>query len=196
MASKRLQKPFGYYLLKTHSPQAERSRAILQRRGFVLPFWNVQNISAKKAQEKENARVFGSPSRARRASRTAKAPRQRQTSTCSVGRVMLARKFRLPREAFKTVGKGGKITTHYFVIKFAANTIERNRFAVVIPAAAEKRSTRRHALKRRLLDGVRTWPNFGKDVLMLVARAAFSAPAKEIAAELKGAALKISRANQ
>lgn len=108
---------------------------------------------------------------------------------------MLARKFRLPREAFKAVNKGGKIATHHFVIKFGTNVIGYNRFAVVIPTAAEKKSTRRHALKRRLLDEAHSWPNFGMDVLMLIGRAAFAAPAREIAEELKVAAKKISRDN-
>ena len=80
---------------------------------------------------------------------------------------MFARKFRLPREAFKAVGRGGQIATTYFVVKFVQNTLGHNRFAVILGTKVAKTATRRHFWKRRLVENLRRWPNLRSDFLIL-----------------------------
>lgn len=80
---------------------------------------------------------------------------------------MLPKRFRLPLTNQK--GELKKIySSPYFLLKSKDNNEGSNRFAVIIPASAVKKSTRRHFWKRRMIEYLKLWPNLQKDFLVIV----------------------------
>lgn len=84
---------------------------------------------------------------------------------------MINRKYRLPVKNFRGQGED-KLTSPYFLIKTANNSLSYNRIAVIISNKVDKRSARRHFLKRRMLAMLSGLPQTSKDILMIVSPAA------------------------
>jgi len=80
---------------------------------------------------------------------------------------MLARKFRLPIKEFK--GHSSKsVSTPYFTVKSLSNCLSYNRLGVIISSKVVGKATRRNYWKRRITQNFQTWPQSGKDVLIIV----------------------------
>jgi len=54
-----------------------------------------------------------------------------------------------------------------FIVKFQDNGLSYNRFAVLISNHSEKSAVRRHFWKRRFFDELKSWPDLGKDFLVI-----------------------------
>ncbi len=80
---------------------------------------------------------------------------------------MITKNLRLPISDFP---KKGSRSFHYpsIVLKLAPNQLSHNRFGVIISSKVEPKSTRRHALKRRTLAALKTWPILKKDILVII----------------------------
>ncbi|MBI2033495.1 MAG: ribonuclease P protein component [Candidatus Liptonbacteria bacterium] len=52
-------------------------------------------------------------------------------------------------------------------MKFRDNGLSHNRFAILISNHSEKSAVRRHFWKRRFLDQLKSWPDLGKDFLVI-----------------------------
>lgn len=51
-------------------------------------------------------------------------------------------------------------------MRFCPNQLNHNRFAVIISAKTEPKSTRRHAIKRKIISNIEKWPNLRQDFLL------------------------------
>ena len=60
------------------------------------------------------------------------------------------------------------INTPFFTLKRGRNNLGKNRYAIVISTKVDKRSTRRHLWKRRLLKVLEAIPNTSTDHLIIV----------------------------
>lgn len=104
---------------------------------------------------------------------------------------MLAKKFRLPL-AKKTTGFRRLYSSPYFLIKLSENSEGYNRFGIIVPASAVRKSARRHFWKRQITECFRRWPNFKKDFLVIVSPKIESADKKIIKLELERAEKALS----
>lgn len=98
---------------------------------------------------------------------------------------MLPRKNRLPIDTSRRFPKA--ITTPYFLIKSAPNHLWVNRFGIVISNAAVRQSIRRHFWKRRIVAALRSWPNLGRDMLIIASNRLQAATVREVYAALAAA---------
>ena len=78
---------------------------------------------------------------------------------------MIPKKLRLPKDQFFKKNNG--VTTPICVIKFKANSLGHNRFAVVVSSKVEAKSTLRHLIKRRFFAVLKNWPNLGLDLIII-----------------------------
>lgn len=102
---------------------------------------------------------------------------------------MLPRHARLPIKEFFSERKNGRGKTRaailpHLVIRYRENDAGRNRFGILIRRGTERSAVARHLLKRRIADALRTWPNTGKDILVVPSSAIRQATAADIRAEL------------
>ncbi len=97
---------------------------------------------------------------------------------------MLAKKFRLPAENFfaKPIKR---FVAEYFLVKVFKNKLGYNRFGVIINNRVDKRSTRRHFLKRLILSRARQQPNSSRDFLIIASPRAGKLSRVEIKKEIK-----------
>ena len=58
------------------------------------------------------------------------------------------------------------MSSAHFVVKSIHNNLKRNRFAIIIGKKAEKKATRRHYWKRRLVAVAVAWPQMSRDFLI------------------------------
>jgi len=108
---------------------------------------------------------------------------------------MLSKKFRFPVKDFRNQ-KSFSIKTQSLLVRFCPNQLAHNRFAVIISAKTEPKSTRRHTIKRKIISVVEKWPNLRQDFLLSLFISArnitLSDFKKTIQKELKQIPLKIS----
>ena len=76
------------------------------------------------------------------------------------------------------------ISTPYFQFKLSANTLNYNRFGIIISNTVVKKSTRRHFWKRKFTHEVRAWPSLKKDILVIVSRNIENLPATDLKKEV------------
>jgi ribonuclease P protein component len=97
---------------------------------------------------------------------------------------MIAKKFKLPLEAFlKEKGKR-RFDLPLFTVFVRPNGLENNRVGVTLSAKLEKRSVKRHAVSRLLFRAARGWPSKGLDVNIVGRAPLFAANRQEIEDEL------------
>lgn len=77
---------------------------------------------------------------------------------------MLRRRFRLPLGGFRPKTT---LSAPYFSIKFSENDLSYNRASVIISSKVEKAAARRNFYRRRLIEGIQTWPSRGLDFLII-----------------------------
>jgi ribonuclease P protein component len=66
---------------------------------------------------------------------------------------MFPRKQRIPRSVLDNLFKQKKsVSGDFFVFKTFENNLKRKRFAVIVPKKIEKGATRRHLLKRQIIN--------------------------------------------
>ena len=53
-------------------------------------------------------------------------------------------------------------------MKFRDNGLSYNRFAVLVGKHSERTAHRRHFWKRRFFDELKSWPDLGKDFLVII----------------------------
>ena len=80
---------------------------------------------------------------------------------------MLSKKFRLPVKDFRSQ-RTASIKTPSLIIRVCTNQLSHNRFAVIISAKTEPKSTRRHTIKRKIISVIEKWPNLRRDFLLSV----------------------------
>ncbi len=96
---------------------------------------------------------------------------------------MLPRKSRLPS---KEMGQGFHkvFSSPLFLLKARANTVGRNRFAVIIANRAIPKSTSRHSLKRFLSSRLGKIPEKGTDFIIIASPRINATSPKELDSEL------------
>jgi ribonuclease P protein component len=98
---------------------------------------------------------------------------------------MLAKKFKLPIEAFlKEKGKK-RFDLPLFTAFIRPNDLAFNRVGVTLSAKAERKAVRRHEVSRRIFRASRGWPQKGLDINIVGHAPLFGATGKDIEAELK-----------
>ena len=100
---------------------------------------------------------------------------------------MLPRKRRLPRESIRSLQKrkaSGTVRGQDFLARFADNGGKTNRYAVTVGVKVDKRSTKRHFLRRRVESRMLGWRDGGQDVLVSVLPSAAKLPFSELGKEL------------
>lgn len=80
---------------------------------------------------------------------------------------MLKKNFRLPIGEFKK-NKSKSVSDDYFSVKFSQNSLNFNRFGVIISAKTEPKSSRRNFIKRNILEFSKKIPNQKTDFLVTV----------------------------
>lgn len=79
---------------------------------------------------------------------------------------MLPKKRRVPREKFTPQRNQRRVVTEYFWARVSRNNLEHNRYAVVVSTKVDKRATRRHFIKRTILDAAHAWCDTSLDVII------------------------------
>ncbi|MEK9173474.1 MAG: ribonuclease P protein component [Patescibacteria group bacterium] len=79
---------------------------------------------------------------------------------------MLAKKYRLSAEDFLSSGRYF-LRSEHFALKFWPNQSKFNRYGVSIAARIEKSAVRRHSLKRKIYENLKSWPNQGLNILFV-----------------------------
>lgn len=81
----------------------------------------------------------------------------------------LARKYKIIKESdFKRVFKEGRtIRNSFFFFRFYKNSLNKNRYAVVVPKTVSKKATRRNKLKRYISEIIK-YSSFGNNTYDLV----------------------------
>ena len=99
---------------------------------------------------------------------------------------MLPRGARLPiREFWGSRSRKRKQTSPFFVIYTAQNGLLKNRIGVVIGKGVDRRSSRRHTIRRRAIGLLSALSPANKDVLVLVQQKAADLARKEFYRELE-----------
>ncbi len=79
---------------------------------------------------------------------------------------MISKKLRLPISSFPK--RGYFVFRHSFgTTKVIGNKLRYNRLGVIISSKVEPKSTKRHFLKRKVLDTLQKLPDLGKDILVI-----------------------------
>ena len=79
---------------------------------------------------------------------------------------MFKKNLRLPIDDFKK-RKSKNVSSDFFSIKFSPNGFQYNRFGVIVSAKAEPKSSRRHLLKRKILEVAKKVLNLKTDFLVI-----------------------------
>lgn len=81
---------------------------------------------------------------------------------------MIPRNQRIPKTELPLGAPNRKVYTRYITAQMKKNKIGGpNRYAVVISAKIDARSTKRHFLKRRILDSLMAWPHNSFDIVVV-----------------------------
>jgi len=79
---------------------------------------------------------------------------------------MISRRLRVPTGEFHKQKR--LLSTPEMAIKYGPNTVSHNRFAVIVSAKVDKRSSQRNNLRRTIYEGVIEWPNRKADFVIIV----------------------------
>jgi len=105
---------------------------------------------------------------------------------------MFKKNLRLPIDDFKK-RKSRSASSDFFSIKFSPNGLEKNRFGVIISSKAEPKSSRRHLLKRKILEMAKAVPNQKTDFLVIALPKVKKIETKNINQEIKALFSKITQ---
>ncbi|OGZ52587.1 MAG: hypothetical protein A3B25_03970 [Candidatus Ryanbacteria bacterium RIFCSPLOWO2_01_FULL_48_26] len=99
---------------------------------------------------------------------------------------MFPKKSRLPGPEMGRIFSKTFSSTH-FLLKSRENTGNNNRFAIIISNQAVPKSTRRHFFKRFFANQLKTWPNAGKDCIIIASPRLESATRETLISEISAA---------
>ncbi len=107
---------------------------------------------------------------------------------------MIQKKFRLKIGEFPQKAKTEAVTPHFF-LKKQKNNLPQNRFGVLVPAKAEKRASKRNAIKRIIMNEIlKNAPKKGgSDYLFILHKDTPHAPAREFKNNLRRSAAEAIR---
>ena len=97
---------------------------------------------------------------------------------------MPASRFRLPAEILKDSRGLYKRSSSFFILRARPNGLKHPRFAAIVGAKVDRRSSVRNKLKRRIREFLRTKPD-PRDLIVTVLPPAAKAPQKTFMKELE-----------
>lgn len=134
----------------------------------MIQLSDVANLPAKKTEAREDARFSFAATDALWPPRSLSAKNKRKKATRIVNiRPMVGRKFRVPMRSFPKTSPSVRVGA-FFLLKHHKNELSHNRYAVIVGAHIDRRSVKRHHIKRVFFREMALWPNQGVDFLAIV----------------------------